>query len=434
MSHSCAVLQCERKFRALCDCCKQNLCLQHLTEHNMILVSQLNPLTNEIKALGERLESLKLHDIVRNGHQKLKQWQQDCHEKIDHLFEKKYQELDRLVTEKLDQQRESIRRLHSKLSKLVHEQEATRNDIDMLSTAIRQIEIDLKKIEQTSFQINTRSLVIDDSYIQVRKIDEHERDHSTLASVYRTLASPSGSYVEIASNDQFLLVHQKPNLCIVDLDMNIKQQILWEHKQIWDMCWSSVADRFIVIDEADIFLIDERLIYIETVDTDKRRKWMSCACSQTSLFLSTDEWGSKIMQFRLLPSITFTKEWKPPLVCTENERIDGIACRGDMCALLIMNGKEKSLRIELRTCASFKRIWLRLIDGIFDSNFILRCCSLKADEWLVADCENRCLLHITKDGKLKMTIKYHDIPYRIKLFGPDMIVVSTQKGINFHKI
>ena len=160
MSQPCATPKCERISRALCDCCKQNLCLQHLTEHNALLISQLNPLTDEINALGDRLNHLifmKQHVIVvknlNNG------------EKI--VMKRSIVSLNKNVKnsivsllQKLDRQREEILHIQSKLTKLIREQEATRQDIDTLTSTIRQLEKEMNKIEETRIQINTHPLVI----------------------------------------------------------------------------------------------------------------------------------------------------------------------------------------------------------------------------------------------------------------------------------
>ena len=103
---TCAIVNCKRVSRALCHCCQQNLCIIHLNEHNDLLNSQLNPLTDEINTLGERLKTLNIQDIVGDCRQKLEQWRQDCHKKIDQFFEEKLQEIDLLVAKKLDGQRE----------------------------------------------------------------------------------------------------------------------------------------------------------------------------------------------------------------------------------------------------------------------------------------------------------------------------------------
>ena len=76
-------------------------------EHNATLVSQLNPLTDEINTLGDRLNRLNIQQTLDDCREKLEAWRLNCHQKIDHLFEKRCQELDLLVTRKVDEQREN---------------------------------------------------------------------------------------------------------------------------------------------------------------------------------------------------------------------------------------------------------------------------------------------------------------------------------------
>lgn len=51
----CVINKCNRVSRALCHCCNQNICILHLKEHYETLTSQLNPLTDEINVLENRL-------------------------------------------------------------------------------------------------------------------------------------------------------------------------------------------------------------------------------------------------------------------------------------------------------------------------------------------------------------------------------------------
>jgi hypothetical protein len=434
MSQPCATPKCERISRGLCDCCKQTLCIQHLSEHNALLISQLNPLTDEINALGDRLKSFNIHETVSDGRQKLGKWRKDCHEKIDRFFEGKCQELDRLVAEKLDCQREKILHIQSKMAKLIREQEATRQDIDALTSTIHQLEKKMNKIEETNIKINTHILVMHDSLVQISETNEHELDLSTIFPVHRTLNRPVGSCVVLTGNEQSLLIHQKPNLCLIDKEMNITKQVLWEHQAILNMCWSSTLDRFIVVEEKNIFLVDERTMSIETIETIEERLWWSCTCSDASLFLSTNVWGSSIVELRLSPSVAIIREWKSPITCTKDEIINSMAYQSKTCAIVIKNNIEKSVRIELRFSETLVRIWSLPLNIIVCQIFVFSCCSLNCNEWLVTDYETKRLLHITKDGKLKTAIPYNEIPYRAALFASDMLAVSTKMGTNLHKI
>ncbi|CAF3405095.1 unnamed protein product [Rotaria sp. Silwood1] len=334
MSQSCSVKKCTRTSRWVCDCCQQNFCLQHLNEHNAFLTSQLNSLNDNIKVLRDRLKTLNIHTAIANSRRKLEEWRQDCCKKIDCLFEQKCQELDQLVEEKIRQQREELNRIYSKITELINAQETTRQDIDLFTLNIRQLETNMNNIEQTCFTINTHPLVIDDKFTLIKTTTERELDLLTLSPVYRTMRYPKESFVSLISNDRYLMMHQQPNLCLVDREMNIVKQKLWSYGPIWDMCWSSTLDKFIVLEKNNIYLVDENKMSVDHVYRIVERNWESCTCSDTSLFVCTNERASSIMKFTLLPSIKFIGIWNSPLTCTKNEIIDDINHNNENLALI----------------------------------------------------------------------------------------------------
>jgi hypothetical protein len=431
MSQLCAVNKCNRTSRGLCDCCTQYLCLQHLSEHNVSLISQLNPLTDEINVLGDRLKILNIQDIVGNGRQKLEEWRMDCHRKIDCLFEQKCEELDRFVDRKVEKQQEDIVRIKSKVAELIREQETTRQDIDLLTSTIYHLKKEMDKIEHTCFRISTTPLVIDDSLIHVQ--DVNELNLSTLPPIYKNISRPAGSKTLTTSNDRFLLVHRKPNLCLVDQEMNIVKEILWTHDDIYDMCWSEALNRFIVIGGRILFLVGENTTSIDKMQAIEERDWVSCTCSETYLFLVTNELASSIMKFRFLPSMELIRQWKSPNTCTRDECIHSLHYNGRKLSMTIKNRLEKSLRIELRSAETLDCIWSLRLDTVCKQNLVFRCCLLTDDEWLVMDYETNRLLHITEDGKLKATIPYEGIPSCANLFA-NMLVISTNGGVTSHQL
>lgn len=139
------------------------------------------------------------------------------------------------------------------------------------------------------------------------------------------------------------------------------------------------------------------------------------------------------MKFSLLPSIKLGKEWKSPNTCTRKEVIDGIVYNNGTLCVIIKNESEKSLRIELKSVETLDRIWLLPFDTLCNQNIAFRCCLLTNDEWLMVDYETKRLLHIKEDGKLTAMIPYDGIPRWANLFG-NMLVVSNNNGVNFHKL
>ncbi|CAM4913390.1 unnamed protein product [Rotaria socialis] len=425
MSQPCSVNKCIRRSRGLCDCCQKVLCLQHLSEHNALLVAELNPFTDEINTLRDRLKTFSIQNTTSNGRQKLQQWREDCHKKIDCFFEKKCQELDQIINGKVEKHRKKLNDLHSKITDLINTQETTREDIDSLNSAIRHLKSQMNKVEQQCFTIDTRPLVIDDSFVVIQKKSENEVDLSTLPVVYTTIKRPEKSFGSLASNARHLLLHRHPHLCLFDREIKNTKQTLWTHGTIQDMCWSRTLDRFVILGVNSIFLFNENTVSVDEVQTINERRWLSCTCSDTVLFVSTNELGSSIMEFALAPVIKYIREWKPPLTCTKDEDIDDIVYHGGNLALMTMNNIEKSLRIELRYARNLNCIWSIPLDIKCVHSMGFHCCILTCDECLIVDYETGRLLQITKDGKMKKKIQYGPSPCRATLFGKNTLAVVT---------
>ncbi|CAF2455540.1 unnamed protein product [Rotaria sp. Silwood2] len=434
MPQLCAIEKCTRKSRWLCDCCKQNICLQHLNEHNISLISQLNPLTDEINVLGVRLKTLNIQKIIDNNREKLEQWRQDCYKKIDCLFEQKCQELDQLINEKVDQQRQELNRIHLRITELINTQETTRQEIDRLSSTIRQLERNMNNSEETCFTIDTRPLLIDDTFISIKKSIEKELDLSTLSPASTTIHRPNGSSGPLTCNDQYILVHQHPNICLFNQEMNIIKHAVWSYGRIWDMCWSSTLNRFIVLGRNNIYLINENTMSINNVYTSVEHDFISCTCSNTLLFACTNNSPSSILEFTLCPTIEIIREWRGPLTCAKDEIIDDMVYNNETLALMIKNKSERPLRMELRYAKMLDRIWALQMDMTCVCRIAFRCCSLTCNEWLIVDYESGRLLQITRDGKIKKTMKYNPSPHRAILFNSNQLAISTGKHVNLHTI
>ncbi|CAF1452481.1 unnamed protein product [Rotaria magnacalcarata] len=104
----------------------------------------------------------------------------------------------------------------------------------------------MSNIEQPCFKIHSHPLAIGDNIIIIKELIEHGVDLSTLSPTYRQVPRLEGSFQLFSSNSRYLLVHQKPNLCFYDRELNIAKQILWKYGNIWDICWSSTLERFIL--------------------------------------------------------------------------------------------------------------------------------------------------------------------------------------------
>lgn len=292
----------------------------------------------------------------------------------------------------------------------------------------------MKNIEQTYVQIQIRPLPIFDTMLQITEALRPKIDLTTLPSSCKTINHPEKTYPVLVSNNNFLLIHQGTNLCLVNQHMNIVRESLWPFNVIIDMCWSSTLNQFILINENDLFLVDENITSIDKIHIKSDNTWFACTCSDTSLFLSTSELGSSLNEFNLTPMIQFVKKWLSPFICKKNEQIDCIVYSNETLALLITNLSDKSVRIELRFAATLDYLWALPLDIKSTKKIAFHCCVLSFDEWLVADYENCRLIHITKCGQIKGTIGYPAIPYRINLFNQNILVVLTKSCKAFHQL
>jgi hypothetical protein len=405
-----------------------------MIEHDLSINSQLNPLSDEINALGERLKSINLENSIGDSHQKLEKWRDDCHKTIDYFFEQKCRELDQCIAKKMEKQRQEIVRMRQKMSELIEEQEATHRDIDSLTSTVRGLEREMTKIEKTSLQVEIKPLLIDDSLIQIEDSGVNRFDLLSLSPIYKTINYSRENWVPLACNNRYLLLHQEPNLCLVDRDLTIIKQNSWIYGTIYDMCWSSALNRFIVINGSDVFLVDEDNMSIENIQTLQKRKWLSCTTSETSLFLSTKVWGSSIMEFSLLPTIELVKQWQSPDTCTRDEVINGIVYNNGTLAMMIKNPSEKTIHIEMRSSATLDRLWSAQLNIAYSQNIRTRCCLLTHNEWLVVDRNTSRIFHISKDGKVKSSNAYNPPPFCATIFDQDMLAISTARGVNVHRL
>jgi hypothetical protein len=334
----------------------------------------------------------------------------------------------------MGKQREEISRMRTKLSELIQEQEATHKDIDSLTSTVRDLGREMSKIEQTSFQVEIKSLVLDDSLIQIEDSDITRFDLSSLSPIYKSINYPRENWAPLACNNRYLLIHQEPNLCLVDRDLTIIKQNSWIYGTIYDMCWSSALNRFIVINGSDVFLVDEDTMSIENIQTLQKRKWLSCTTSETSLFLSTKVWGSSIMEFSLLPTIELVKQWQSPDTCTRDEVINGIVYNNGTLAMMIKNPTEKSIHIEMRSSATLDRLWSVRLNIAYSQNIRTRCCLLTHNQWLVVDRNTSRIFHISKDGKVKSSSAYNPPPFCATVFDQNILAISTARGVNLHRL
>ncbi|CAF0818044.1 unnamed protein product [Adineta steineri] len=436
MPQLCVTDGCKYTSRVLCHCCNKNLCLEHLKQHNELINAQLNPLADDINTLSAQLITLNIDDITLNYREKLDQWRTNSFMKINELYEKKCEEIEKRCLKKIDLIQNGIEQIRSKISKLINEQEINIEDLEILKLNIYDIKRKFIQFKEKSMEINIHPFTIDDKLITIEETKLYELDLSNLSIPYRNIHCTDQSWPAMATNDQYLLIDQYPNIILLNQDLKIIKQLPWIYASIRNMCWSSTLDCFIIINnEKDVFLVKNHSLLIERIEKIEQQYWWSCTCSDTSLFLTNTTMGTNIYEFNLLSKCQLIKRWKPPYSCKQYEYIDDIEYNNKTLALVIKVSSNNTVYLELRSSITLDRLWIIQID-VKKSWFqqTIRCCSLKYDEWLVVEGNTSHLFHIFKNGKIKLMGEYKPSPINSILFASNILVMRTKDNLIFHRL
>jgi archaellum component FlaC len=434
MSESCAIESCESTLGISCHCCDKIFCPDHLDEHYESINAQLNPLVDEINTLNDQVMRKTKEKLIGNCLEKLDRWRDESYKMINSLYEKKHQKLEEYYAQKTEKQRKEIDEMQLKLNELLHQQDATQQDIQFFKSTIENIKHEIKEIHQISYEINIRPLEFYENFISIEEIKSDEIDFTTLLTPYKIIDCLDEFNVACASNEKFLLIHQGSELHLLDKELTLIKKLPWKNCWIYDMCWSSTLKKFIVTTHnRGIYLINENLTLTEEVEINPHKIWWRCTCSDTSLYLLSSQNNSEIFEFDLLPSFQLIKRWKIPHLSKEHDKILDITSNNQTLALLIKN--QNKLYMELRSSITFDRLWSVQLDikrDILHSTVYF--CLLNSNDWLVMDHNNSCLIHINKYGIIRSTIVYNPSPITALLFGSNILAIQTEKYWNFHQI
>ncbi|CAF2331071.1 unnamed protein product [Rotaria sp. Silwood2] len=152
----CVVEKCELASLALCQCCKKNLCIDHLNEHANQRNEKLLPFVDKINVLLNRFSNF--YDGENSGLKQLDEWKQAAYKLIDTFYEKKRREF---IDETTDKQREQLNEMHNKLKELIRKKGGTQQDFHTFSENMRSMEQHLDKLQQ--IQIVLPPLTMDDN-------------------------------------------------------------------------------------------------------------------------------------------------------------------------------------------------------------------------------------------------------------------------------
>lgn len=434
MSSKCAREQCTRSLHVLCYICGENFCREHFNEHDHSLNSLLNSFNDQAKDLDQRLEQLNNEELIENSYEKLDQWREQAHQIIDQFYQKKCRELQQRFQENFEENLQNLQQIQSQINQLLQEENISRTDVLSLKGDLNHLADQVDQLEKTIFQIQIEPLEIPKNSIQVQMINQTVFQLKQISNPFLTMNFSKKFFKPMASNDQYLLICQIDHLSLMDQQFHFNKQIPWNNGRIWDMAFSTILNSFIILGHYQIYVLNPQTMSIQSMDNISRQNWWSCTCSEKSLFLSTYDQGSSIIEYHLHPTVQINNQWKSPLTCTKEESIKDIVYNNEKLGLTIFNQKNLTKRFELRSMNQLDILWVYQIDIPGSCHNTLRCCSLNDNEWLIADFDHRELIHLNKNGKLKKLYPYNLSPWYIHLFHQNILVISTRKSLHFHQL
>lgn len=434
MSSKCAREQCTRSLHVLCYICGENLCREHFNEHDHSLNSLLKSFNDQVNDLDQRLDLLNNEELIENSYDKLDQWREQSHQIIDQFYQKKCRELQQRFQENFQENHQNIEQIQSHIQQLLQEENPSRADVVALKGDVNHLGDQIDQLEKTIFQVEIQPLELSKDFIQIQMINQTVFQLKQISNPFLTINFPKKFSKPIASNEQFLLIYQLDHLALLDQQFHFTQQIPWNYGRIWDITFSPILNSFLIVGHYQIYIFNPQTKSIQIMENISRLNWWACTSSDKSLFLSTYDQGSTIVEYQLHPTIQMKNQWKSPLTCTKEESIKDLISKSDKLGLTIFNQKNFMKRFELRSLNELAILWVFQIDIPGSCHNTLRCCSLNADEWLIADFDHRQLIHLNPNGQLKKLYPYNFSPWYIHLFHQNILVISTRKSLHFHQL
>ncbi|CAF4552925.1 unnamed protein product [Rotaria socialis] len=375
-------------------------------EHSNRLSTEFISLVEKINTLSNRTRSSEQPFLGA-----LEQWRIESQQTLDSFCNEKRQTF-------INSRLEELNRLRTNVEELACVQDVTQQNTNSIKTSIDRIEQDINKI-----QFNFRPLLIDEHLIVRRS-----QDLLPFPPSNQVIELTDSSYAVLAGNKQHLLVHREPTLCLLDRQLTIIKETPWPLDDISDICWSSVLNRFIVINSQYVFILDERTMVLEQCLTSDTVNWIRGTCSDTKLYLSTEGIGSSISEYTLMPSIVLLKEWKSPVTCAHNEWIEDLKFHNDFLGLVIGRCKNNAVCFELRSTVTLNCLWSIQLEEVC-SMYATRCCPMLNHQWIVVAFRNPRIFHISSGGKLISADKKCRSPSNICQIGSNLLAIWDQKCI-----
>ncbi|CAF1503418.1 unnamed protein product [Adineta steineri] len=182
---SCSFKECKRSCRALCLCCQQYLCIDHLNEHDRLINVQLEFSIDRVNSISEQFNNSVV--IQPFNLTDLKQWCENAHHTIDEFYKRKREQFEELIQRRRNKQQQEFNEMKMKFKELIAKHDGTKEEIDSMEKSIEFIEKNIKDLHHILFDIN--QLVIDDNLISIQNETTNNDNHQKPCENFRDESS-----------------------------------------------------------------------------------------------------------------------------------------------------------------------------------------------------------------------------------------------------
>jgi hypothetical protein len=169
----CNIDACKRSAYALCYCCQQDFCMDHLNNHADLSKLHLPLLVDKINILFEQFHNVS--PIEPSLFAELDQWRQEAHRAVDCFYERKKQEFQECLQEQRNKQKVKLDQLKNQINKLVEQSGATNENIRSIETSLQSLQLQVDGNNSPRFilsplVIKNRLVVIDRNLLRLNDL------------------------------------------------------------------------------------------------------------------------------------------------------------------------------------------------------------------------------------------------------------------------
>ncbi|CAF1518763.1 unnamed protein product [Didymodactylos carnosus] len=431
----------------LCAGCEQMFCRKDFNEHRQQLSAQLDIIIREHDFLKENIKqtcdatSSRLFDEIEK-------WEMEWMKKVKMAADRAREEVHDIVTEPKQQ----LKRITDDIQLRMAEEDFVEYDLDRWMGEINQVSTDIKTISST-IVIESGDECEWKTMIKVRKMEHQSHvsksphrnekrdsevkqfDFNKLKEKPQRQITVDGDYGSMGVSDMNLLYCGKDTLCLTDRTGHKTNTLQSGGLDVWDICWSSFLDRFIILTKRTLHSLNvqrSEVTQIKRVSNKTKADFSRCTCSYQTLLVSFNHKGSVIEEWDMSGEWKIMRRWQPPVSCQANEEIWNIrfSCDGSHLVVTIwVDGQYNQFQVRDQSMNILNNITFSC------STFGYFLLSLPNGQYLTHERQNKKLHSIDRDGKLQETVTYDKCVRSTALLGQRCLVIrTTDNKLCFHDL